>query len=297
MTSAVRHVTIDCLDPYTLAGFWAQVVGGRRQNDDQPGDPYAFVLHAGTPLMFVEVPEGKTVKNRVHLDLQPHLSRDQEVQRLVGLGATVLHDRTRPDGSGWIVLADPEGNELCVERSSAERGEPAPADSGERPMPPIHAADERAMLAGMLEWYRQGVLRKVDGMRQSDAAASPLRSGTTPAGLVKHLALVEDSWFTHRLAHRPEPEPWASAPFEDDPDWEFHSANAEPLEDSVALYRAACERSRAVAADHGLDDTASDQRGRTFSLRFVYLHMIEETARHLGHLDVLRELADGSTGE
>ena len=65
----------------------------------------------------------------------------------------------------------------------------------------------------------------------------------------------------------------------------------------MALYRAACNRSRAVAAEYGLDDTAVDQRGRTFSLRFVYLHMVEETARHLGHLDVLRELADGSTGE
>ena len=297
MTCAVRHITFDCLDPYALAGFWAQVVGGRRQDDDQPGAPAALVTYAGTPLLFEQVPEGKTVKNRVHLDLQPQLPREREVQRLVGLGATVLHDRTQPDGSGWVVLADPEGNECCVERSAAERGEAAPVDTGERPLPPIHAADERVMLAAMLEWYRDGVLSKVEDMRQSEATTSPLRSGTTPAGLVKHLALVEDSWFTHRLAGQPEPEPWASAPFEDDSDWEFHSANTEPLKHSVALYREACNRSRAVAAQHGLGDTAVDQRGREFSLRFVYLHMVEETARHLGHLDVLRELADGATGE
>lgn len=164
-------------------------------------------------------------------------------------------------------------------------------------MPPIHAADERPMLAGMLEWYREGVLRKVDGIRQADATTTPLGSGTTAAGLVKHLALVEDSWFTHGLAQQPEPEPWARAPFDDDPDWEFHSANDEPLADSVALYRLACERSRAVAGGRSLDDTAVNRHGRMFSLRFVYLHLIEETARHLGHLDVLRELADGCTGE
>lgn len=112
----------------------------------------------------------------------------------------------------------------------------------------IHAADERVMLVVMLELYREGVLRKVAGLRHSDATTSPLRSGTTPAGVDKHLALVEDSWFTHGLAHQPEPEPWASAPFDDDPDWEFHSANDEPLEHSLALYRAACDRSRAAAA-------------------------------------------------
>ncbi len=297
MTSAVRHITFDCLDPYDLAGFWAQVVDGRRQDDDHPDDPAVLVTHAGPPLLFEQVPDDKTVKNRVHLDLQPRLAREQEVQRLVALGATVRHDRTRPDGSGWVVLADPEGNEFCVERSAAERGEPEPVDHGERPMPPIHAADERAMLTGMLEWYREGVLGKVGDMRQSDATTSPLRSGTTAAGLVKHLAAVEDGWFTHGLARQPEPEPWASAPFEDDPDWEFHSANAEPLADSVALYREACGRSRAAAEGRALDDTAVNRRGRVFSLRFVYLHLIEETARHLGHLDLLRELADGSTGE
>jgi uncharacterized damage-inducible protein DinB len=164
-------------------------------------------------------------------------------------------------------------------------------------MPPVHAAPERELLLGMLDWYREGVLLKVTGMRQADATTSPLRSGTTVAGLVKHLALVEDSWLTERMAGQREPEPWASAPFDDDPDWEFHSAAGEPLEDSVALYRAACERSRAVTAARALDDTFVDGRGRTVSLRFVLLHLVEETARHLGHLDVLRELADGSTGE
>ena len=296
MTSRARHITFDALDPFATATFWAQVVGGRTADDDLPGDPAALVTSAGPPLLFEQVPDAKTVKNRVHLDLQPDTTRDEEVQRLLGLGASLVADRRRPDGTGWVVLADPEGNELCVERSAAERGQ-APVDSGPRPMPPVHAADERTMLEGLLEWYREGVLRKVEGLSQADATSSPVRSGTTVAGLVKHLALVEDSWTTHRFAQQPRREPWASAPWDDDPDWEFHSAGDEPLEDSVALYRAACERSRVVAAQHALDDTAVDERGRELSLRFVYLHMVEETARHLGHLDVLCELADGRTGE
>ena len=66
-------------------------------------------------------PEGKAVKNRIHLDLVPDSTRDQEVERLLGIGATLVDDRRRPDGSGWVVLSDPEGNEFCVERSPAER--------------------------------------------------------------------------------------------------------------------------------------------------------------------------------
>lgn len=149
----------------------------------------------------------------------------------------------------------------------------------------------------MLDWYREGVLLKVDGMDQGAATTSPLRSGTTVAGLVKHLALVEDSWFTDRLAERGEPEPWVSAPFGQDPDWEFHSANEQPLAEVVDLYRQACERSRAVAGGLHLDHAAVEASGRTITLRFVFVHLVEETARHLGHLDVLRELADGRTGE
>lgn len=164
-------------------------------------------------------------------------------------------------------------------------------------MPPVLAADERTMLDAMLDWYREGVVRKVDGMRQADATTSPLRSGTTAAGLVKHLAYVEDAWATQRLAGRPAPEPWASAPFGDDPDWEFSSAAGEPLAETVALYRAAFARTRAVTAARGLDDTTLVPPDRTISTRWVLVHLLEETARHLGHLDALRELADGSTGE
>lgn len=175
--------------------------------------------------------------------------------------------------------------------------DPSALAPGERPMPPFHAADDRTMLPAMLDWYREGVLLKVRGMRQDDAVASPVPSNTTAIGLVKHLALVEDAWVTQRLAGQPMPEPWASAPFDDDPDWEFSSAPSDRLEDVVALYGQACARSRQVADDLPLDHVATDERGRLINLRFVLLHLVEETARHLGHLDLLRELADGTTGE
>ncbi len=139
------------------------------------------------------MPERKSVQNRLHLDLEPATTRETEVARLLALGATLLDDRRRPDGSGWQVLADPEGNELCVERTPAERGNPGPVDTGQRKMPQVlRTAGERETLEGLLEWYREGVVRKLDGVTQDVASASPVRSGTSIAGLVKHLAVVED---------------------------------------------------------------------------------------------------------
>lgn len=126
MTARPRSITFDCADPYLLAGFWSQVTGYKEDPDEgnAPADPEAFLVGPdGQPnLLFIRVPEGKTVKNRVHLDLVPtDRTRDQEVTRLRELGATMVADQRRGDGSGWVVLADPEGNEFCVERSAAER--------------------------------------------------------------------------------------------------------------------------------------------------------------------------------
>ncbi|MER5948535.1 VOC family protein [Streptomyces sp. NPDC001904] len=122
MTSLIRHVTIDCADPYTLAGFWAEALGGAVTDEDQPGDPEALVESASVGVLFIRVPEGKAAKNRLHVDLQPQdRTRDEEVDRLLALGATLQGDHRRPDGTGWVTLQDPEGNEFCVERSAAER--------------------------------------------------------------------------------------------------------------------------------------------------------------------------------
>ncbi|MFI5641353.1 VOC family protein [Streptomyces goshikiensis] len=122
MASSVQHVTIDCADTYRLATFWAEVLDGKIGDDDLPGDPEALVESDGVSLLFIAVPEGKAVKNRIHFDIRPtDRGRDEEVERLLALGATLVADRRRPDGSGWATLTDIEGNEFCVERSAAER--------------------------------------------------------------------------------------------------------------------------------------------------------------------------------
>ncbi|MGW5738728.1 MULTISPECIES: VOC family protein [Streptomyces] len=122
MTSLVRHLTFDCSDAYRQATFWAEILSGKIAEDDFPGDPEALVTAEGITLLFVTVPEGKTIKNRVHVDLQPQdRSRDEEVERVVALGAKVVGDHRLPDGRGWVTLSDLEGNEFCIERSAAER--------------------------------------------------------------------------------------------------------------------------------------------------------------------------------
>jgi predicted enzyme related to lactoylglutathione lyase len=122
MASLVRHVTIDCADAHKLGTFWSAVLESPLADDDFPGDPEALLQTPGVGVLFVQVPDAKTVKNRVHLDIQPQdRTRDEEVERIVALGATLVGDHRRPDGTGWVTLADPEGNEFCVERSAAER--------------------------------------------------------------------------------------------------------------------------------------------------------------------------------
>ncbi|WP_371496481.1 VOC family protein [Kitasatospora sp. NBC_00374] len=122
MASLVRHVTFDCHNPYALATFWSAVLDARIHPDDRPGDEEVLVEAVGLGLLFIAVPEGKTVKNRLHLDIQPQdRTRDEEVERLLALGAALVDDRRNPDGTGWAVLTDPGGNEFCVERSVAER--------------------------------------------------------------------------------------------------------------------------------------------------------------------------------
>ena len=126
MSAAVRHITFDVAppyEPYELARFWSQVVAAPVHPECAPGEDEALVQ--STPgLLFVRVPEAKTLKNRVHLDLQPGVTRDELVDRLIALGAKLFEDHRRPDGTGWVTLTDPAGNEFCVERSAAERGQP-----------------------------------------------------------------------------------------------------------------------------------------------------------------------------
>ncbi len=122
MTSVLQNVAVDCANAYELARFWSEVTGRPLHPEDRPGDKETQVmLPEGPVLFFNEVAEPKASKNRLHLCLRPETSREAEVERLLGLGAAWVVDRREPDGSGWAVLADPEGNEFCVLRSESDR--------------------------------------------------------------------------------------------------------------------------------------------------------------------------------
>ena len=168
---------------------------------------------------------------------------------------------------------------------------------------PDLAADELASLSQFLDFHRATLVDKVSGLSTEQLATRAVPSSAiTLGGMLKHLALVEDDWFQVKFLGRPEVEPWASAPFDADPDWDWHSAVDDTPEDLLRLYVSACARSRAVVVEVGGDlDTrsveADPQTGGRFSLRWIMLHMIEETARHNGHVDLIREAIDGSVGE
>ncbi|MGC7097472.1 VOC family protein [Amycolatopsis lurida] len=123
MVSQLQNVAIDAVNAYELARFWSEVTGFPLHPEDKPGEEETQVMLPEGPLLhFNQVPETKPAqKNRLHLCLRPETSREEETERLLALGATLVADRREPDGSGWVVLADPEGNEFCVLRSAAER--------------------------------------------------------------------------------------------------------------------------------------------------------------------------------
>jgi predicted enzyme related to lactoylglutathione lyase len=123
MVSFIRNVSFDCPDPYALAQFWSEVIGHPVHHDFAPGDTEVVIEPPDGPrLYFQGVPEDKTVKNRVHVCLQPSdRDRDAEVDRLLALGARIHDEHRTSEGDGWVVLLDPVGNEFCMTRSTAER--------------------------------------------------------------------------------------------------------------------------------------------------------------------------------
>ncbi len=165
---------------------------------------------------------------------------------------------------------------------------------------PDPVGPEAGLLRQYLDYQRATMLAKTDGLSRGQLGYQHRPSTLTLAGLLYHLALVEESWLEVRFGGLPEREPWAGVDWDADRDWEFHHAVTLWPEELRQRYRDACERSnQVVAAAASLDQqsvaTLSD--GRHFSLRWVLLHLIEETARHAGHADMIREALDGSVGE
>lgn len=127
MASTPHALTFDCHNSFELSLFWSQVTGYVEDPADPnlPEHPENFIGPPGSPdgMLFINVPEGKSVKNRLHLDLRPDAdtTRDAEIERVIALGASMLNDLRKDDGTGFAVLADPEGNEFCITRGAHER--------------------------------------------------------------------------------------------------------------------------------------------------------------------------------
>ena len=126
VVSRVSHTTFNCENAFELSEWWKQVLDYVDVEGDpnEPGDEECMIVDptTGHRLLFIEVEILQEPAGRVHLDLAPtDRSRDHEVERILALGARSVADRRNPDGTGWVVLADPSGNCFCIVRSSAER--------------------------------------------------------------------------------------------------------------------------------------------------------------------------------
>ncbi|MCT9930049.1 DinB family protein [Planotetraspora sp. A-T 1434] len=156
--------------------------------------------------------------------------------------------------------------------------------------------DERATLTTFLDYVRATVHAKCDGVSEENARRAPLPDSplTTMSGLVSHLRWVEYSWFQVVFLGEEDEGPWT----DDDPDREMRIGVDIPLHELLDDYEAQCARYRELVAANDLEATAKRpiRDGRHVTLRWIIMHLIEETARHNGHLDILREMADGVTG-
>jgi uncharacterized damage-inducible protein DinB len=169
--------------------------------------------------------------------------------------------------------------------------------------PPMQG-DELSTLLGFLDWHRSTLEWKCGGLTDDDLRRTVGASSLTLGGLIKHMALVEETWFAYRLLGRPQGEPWSTADWDTDPDWELTSAAEDSAAALFALWRRCVAVARSATAealdDGGLDRVCSrplDDGRATPTLRWVLVHMIEEYARHNGHADLLRESIDGQTGD
>lgn len=157
--------------------------------------------------------------------------------------------------------------------------------------PPL-TSGEKESLRAFLDLQRDVMVWKLEGLSDEDVRRPMTPSGTNLLGMVKHLAAVEYGWFCVTFGREAEPLPFD----EDDQDADFRVDPDETTEDILAFYGRARAAADQNIADLDLDATGTSWMGETVSLRWVLLHMIEETARHAGHADIVRELIDNTTG-
>jgi uncharacterized damage-inducible protein DinB len=158
---------------------------------------------------------------------------------------------------------------------------------------PNRLATERDALTQQLDFHRATLLRKLEGLDDEPLRRPMTASGLSLLGLVKHLAETEHGWFLKIYGGLPEPDLF---PTDGDPDADFHLGPDETADVVVGQYLQTCERARAVVAAGELDEVVTTPSGAEANLRAILVHMIQETARHNGHADIIREAIDGATG-
>ncbi|MGW6276393.1 DinB family protein [Kribbella sp. NPDC055071] len=159
---------------------------------------------------------------------------------------------------------------------------------------PNRLADERDALVQQLDFHRATLLGKLDGLDDEQLLRPMTASGLSLLGLVKHLAETEHGWILRIYGGVAEPDLF---PSDGDPDTDFHIGPAETADIVVGQYLRTNERARAVVAAGELDDVVATPSGAEANLRAILLHLIQETARHNGHADIIREAIDGTTGD
>ena len=169
----------------------------------------------------------------------------------------------------------------------------------DRIKPPSHGP-ELVQLRAWLDFHRATLRGKCDGLGQAQLAQTLAPSTLSLGGLLKHMALVEDNWFSIVLLGNEDAEPWRGVDWDSDPDWEFRTAADDTPEELRRLFDESVAASNRILDEVGDDlDREAAQRSRQdtpFDVRWILLHMIEEYARHNGHADLIRESIDGVTG-
>jgi uncharacterized damage-inducible protein DinB len=162
---------------------------------------------------------------------------------------------------------------------------------------PPGQADERTSLMAFLDFHRDTLMWKCEGLRDEQLRERPVPPSTMSLlGLVRHLTDVERGWFVRTFGGEPDAKPLYYS--DSDPDGDFDNTDTADVTEAFATWRSACEQSREIVKSApSLDDAVVTRRGETVSLRWIMLHMIEEYARHNGHADLFRERIDGATGE
>lgn len=154
-------------------------------------------------------------------------------------------------------------------------------------------ADEKTTLEGMLDHYRTVLLEICSGLTDEQLGRCMVPSRTSLLGIIKHMSFVEGRWFQECVANEAYELPFDP---ETDPDGDWRIEEHESVQNVFAMYRASIEKSRQVMASKSLDELVESPRHRGYSVRWILAHMLEETARHAGHADILRELIDSKTG-